>query len=589
MSQQLENLILKVYNKYMLTEQVNRLESDLHTIRSASLRIAFLGPVKAGKSTLINALIGKDLLPVQEDPTTGCITEIGSGKSDCFRVILDSETSEIRDVSKEDAGKYILGRLPAHKVEVEVTSLGLLDDDVSIVDTPGIKSTIKSHDMITQEYLPEVDHAFFTMSGEYGAPQASVLEFIRDDVGSADLDKLIFIVTKSDRHTPEDETKILVQFRKDISSVLENPRIFSVSGQLALEDASLPIEDRRGNLSTIVRLISEEMQPRKKQALQLKVDKLLKERAKQLVNTLEVMREEAGVDTDDLEAESASLKEEIDRLEALKNRLTSKFRNIKNKGYEDADSTAHELTNTMVADYKVNGYFSEEKLLDIVETFQDRLKHAVIRSLHEIDGVEVLAACPGFQDILGNLSDLNNIIGLIDKAASFALTAWLAPGATAGSLELGEGAAAAFTTIVQELKGNTKSTNSENIGKNRSEGNKSSKKKSSVATALKSVGKIVAQVNPVHQVAERLVKPLVFKEVSYTKFRRKLHIYSGEYFTLVESAVKAFLDEEVLTPSRNKETALRSLLATRKDSMNEYQELVTDLTNDIRRLLRGTE
>lgn len=41
-----------------------------------TLRIGFLGEFSAGKSSLLNALIGDDLLPAMSQPTTGSITRV---------------------------------------------------------------------------------------------------------------------------------------------------------------------------------------------------------------------------------------------------------------------------------------------------------------------------------------------------------------------------------------------------------------------------------------------------------------------------------------------------------------------------------
>ena len=52
--------------------------------------LLFIGPFSSGKSTFVNALIGKDILPTNDSPCTAVITEIQFKKGNSFHIQLCS-------------------------------------------------------------------------------------------------------------------------------------------------------------------------------------------------------------------------------------------------------------------------------------------------------------------------------------------------------------------------------------------------------------------------------------------------------------------------------------------------------------------
>lgn len=97
-----------------------------------------VGEVKAGKSSLINALLGAEVTDVAPDPCT-----------DRIRVIGREET-----VAKAPSGDLVV------RVAVDNPLL----DGLAIVDTPGVDSIIDRHQEITEAFIPRADLALFTFS-----------------------------------------------------------------------------------------------------------------------------------------------------------------------------------------------------------------------------------------------------------------------------------------------------------------------------------------------------------------------------------------------------------------------------------------
>ncbi|MBL7257507.1 dynamin family protein [Paractinoplanes lichenicola] len=105
------------------------------------LRVAIAGKLKAGKSTLLNALIGEELAPTDAGECTRIVTWYADGPSYAVTSYLRDGTGEARPFARHDGAVRIdLGR-PAEQVdrlEVRVPSARLRRH--TLIDTPGIES-----------------------------------------------------------------------------------------------------------------------------------------------------------------------------------------------------------------------------------------------------------------------------------------------------------------------------------------------------------------------------------------------------------------------------------------------------------------
>ena len=77
-----QNIVdIPVMDRSGLEQNLKKIEEKLSEDR---LKIAMIGEFSAGKSTFINALLGKKILKSGLRPTTAAITEIGHGSDEIF-------------------------------------------------------------------------------------------------------------------------------------------------------------------------------------------------------------------------------------------------------------------------------------------------------------------------------------------------------------------------------------------------------------------------------------------------------------------------------------------------------------------------
>lgn len=134
------------------------------------LQLAVVGQFNRGKSTLMNAVLGRSYLPTGVLPTTSVITNVRYGSK--LRVqIRRSHSSFPVDIPLAQLARYVAESgdggggdgVSAADLEVpaEILRLGF-----AFVDTPGIGSAIVANTGTTERFLPEADAVIFVTSAD---------------------------------------------------------------------------------------------------------------------------------------------------------------------------------------------------------------------------------------------------------------------------------------------------------------------------------------------------------------------------------------------------------------------------------------
>lgn len=212
----------EIFSRHQFHELTNRL-AGLEADRK-SLVIGVLGEFSAGKSTLINAMLGRNLLPAMEKPTTARITEIvPEAEQEGLRFYLKDEHGGLKPISVLDFDDALLSSGKEVAV-VKAPANDLLLDGYCIVDTPGLASLEETHTDITFGYLPILDGAIVCQDINKGGLTASLRAFLSKREVRPFLSRIVFALTRADTKQAESAEAIRQGFVAELSALAEELR-----------------------------------------------------------------------------------------------------------------------------------------------------------------------------------------------------------------------------------------------------------------------------------------------------------------------------------------------------------------------------
>lgn len=192
-------------------------------LREGLFYVACLGQFKRGKSTLLNALVDEDILPVGVVPVTSVVTVLRFGPIRTavlrFRdgTTKQLQVSGLRDFVSEDGNPE--NQKAVELVEVFLPS-PLLKAGMCLVDTPGVGSVFANATETTRAFVPHVDAALVVLGAD---PPISgeELSLVRDVASS--VDALIFVVNKTDRLSEQERAEAAAFCQRVLAQNLNRP------------------------------------------------------------------------------------------------------------------------------------------------------------------------------------------------------------------------------------------------------------------------------------------------------------------------------------------------------------------------------
>lgn len=230
--EKIQNIIVDLENEELL-EEIEQLSSK---IRNEKFYLVVLGLFKRGKSSFINSLLGKEVAPTAVVPLTSVITLIEYGEKDYAKILFHDKTESIIDINRID--EYIAEeKNPHNKKNVELVTLFINSDilkTISIIDTPGVGSTLEHNTKTTYAFIEKIDAAVFIFSADIPITEIEA-EFLKKLFLS--VPKIIFVLNKKDIISENDLDSILNFNRNVLKSICggNETKIFLLSAKQAIE------------------------------------------------------------------------------------------------------------------------------------------------------------------------------------------------------------------------------------------------------------------------------------------------------------------------------------------------------------------
>lgn len=284
----LENIINELKTDLTNKEILGELGNTHNYLNNQKFSIGITGVMNAGKSTMLNALMGREILGSAVVPETANLTIVKHNPTDnakvyywneqewdrikksasqlesmkdfveeTNRIFADNLKNYIRPVSRfdeidiKDLSSYTSAEASGKKCNlvkyVELGSkLDFLSDGIEIVDTPGLDDPVIQREEITKEYISQCDMMIHLMNVSQSATLKDV-EFIIDALLYQNISKLLVVITRADTVSKEQLDEVIKYTKTSIEKqlkaqnkdsqldyILKTIRFIPISGRMAL-------------------------------------------------------------------------------------------------------------------------------------------------------------------------------------------------------------------------------------------------------------------------------------------------------------------------------------------------------------------
>ncbi len=284
---ELDGIINELKNTFNTNDFKKELDETSNYLSNQKFSIGITGVMNAGKSTMLNALMGQEILGSAVVPETANLTIVKHGKPEANvfywnknewdRIEQSAEqidsikefVKETKKIFGEELTNLIKDESISQKVDinnlaaytsaeasgkkcnlvkyVELKSdLSFLADGIEIVDTPGLDDPVIQREEITKEYLAQCDLMLHLMNVSQSATLKDV-EFIIDALLYQNITKLLVVITRADTVSKEQLEEVINYTKNSIEAqlkaqnkdskldyILSHIKFIPISGKMAL-------------------------------------------------------------------------------------------------------------------------------------------------------------------------------------------------------------------------------------------------------------------------------------------------------------------------------------------------------------------
>ncbi|WP_072680504.1 dynamin family protein [Arcobacter sp. LA11] len=284
---ELDDLILELRDVFNSKDFKEELIQTSNYLDNQKFSIGITGVMNAGKSTMLNALMGQEILGSAVVPETANLTIVKHGKPEANVFYWNKdEWNRIENTANEidsikefvNETKNIFGeelttliKEESHSENVDINNLAaytsaeasgkkcnlikyvelksdlnFLSDGIEIVDTPGLDDPVIQREEITKEYLAQCDLMLHLMNVSQSATLKDV-EFIIDALLYQNITKLLVVITRADTVSKEQLEEVINYTKSSIQRqlkaqnkdskldyILNSIKFIPISGKMAL-------------------------------------------------------------------------------------------------------------------------------------------------------------------------------------------------------------------------------------------------------------------------------------------------------------------------------------------------------------------
>ncbi len=217
-----------------MENQAKVMREHIHTLRQGIFQVLFTGGFSAGKSTLLNALMRKELLKTSINAETAVITKIvfhADEKVIVYRKQLDEQGKPITETYTVDAffKKYRVDQDDPEKfkdidyVQLQQDQDGIGGSLVQLVDSPGTSNSETDTEM-ARKFADKASAIVFLVNATMPFTDEDK-QYIKSHFANRGMRNLFFVINRFDSVMPQQQPELKENVRKQLQDV------FTVNGR----------------------------------------------------------------------------------------------------------------------------------------------------------------------------------------------------------------------------------------------------------------------------------------------------------------------------------------------------------------------
>ena len=240
-----------VLDDLKLNNVAKKIKDDMLALDYEKFTLVVVGEFSRGKSTFVNAMLGKKVLPSSKRPTTNIISKIVYADKSTYEIFLkdgksknltEEEFKNIKAQAEEDPSNiqrfksFIKREEDFSKIDYAIICqpLAFCQNGVEVVDTPGTNDLNVGRMEITYNYLNRADAAVLLLNATQALTR-SELDFLKERILGNQIKDIFVVINFKDELSPAEEVKVKNYVRDNIRDLAEiEPKIFLVSSAQAL-------------------------------------------------------------------------------------------------------------------------------------------------------------------------------------------------------------------------------------------------------------------------------------------------------------------------------------------------------------------
>jgi GTP-binding protein EngB required for normal cell division len=386
-----------------LSKRLNEIRRQLER----PVRLSFVGNFSVGKSTVINSILGEEVAPVNQTPTTAVICHFRYGDTKRVRFHYEDGTfeeegffafkqfSDHSQIDEENDDEQIERIERIDHVEIFYPNEVLRE--ITLVDTPGFGASTEEDEDITRSHLRGADAVCWIFDADEVGKGSEVerIQKLSDEFRSA-----FALINQCDKKPPHERPKLRRRAEDLVGEHFDDILLYSALDVFEAEKGT--IELRPEDLEHLESNLDEEIRERvRDQAEELRIQRARQQMARLSEGLLKHRNVWADI-IDNIVGFFDDFESEMDDLEArFKGKLSTKLERLSKKlqnasrsqslRFKKAFDVEHNFTSTDVeVDREALGEFQDRTAEKVIDAFEDWLedvrevRNSIVESLRRL-------------------------------------------------------------------------------------------------------------------------------------------------------------------------------------------------------------